>query len=142
MGEDSTTFSRTVVERRRCARCGGRYEYDRVLSVDRPAAARAAAELELDRRQAEADVAIVRCPACGKFGSDAVRARLLMLGATLGPAVLCAAAAVGLVLLAGMTGRFFWVLALAAALGAAWFALLAVVALVVPTTAKTRPASG
>lgn len=142
MADDKATFSRTVVERRRCARCNARYEYDRVLSTSRPAHQTVEAELELDRQQAAADVAVVRCPACGKFSPDAIRNRLLMVGSTLGLAVLCAAAAIGLILLAGETGKFFWLPALAAMLGAVWFALLAVIALVLPTTAKTRPTRG
>jgi DNA-directed RNA polymerase subunit RPC12/RpoP len=139
---DRATFSRTVTQKCACARCGARYEYDRVLSTERPRHEVAEADVELARQQAADDMAIVRCPRCGKYAPGAIRNRLLSTGMMLGLAALCAAACLGLIVLAGMTGRFFWLLALAAGLGAAWFALLALIALLMPTTAKTRPTLG
>ena len=144
-GGDKATFSRTVQVRVVCRRCSARYEYDRVLSVDRrlkagesrEAAARAA-EVELDREQAGSDLAIVRCPQCGKFAPGAVVNRLINVGLCLGAATVSAAAAVGLVVLDGMTGQLFWFLALAAGLACPVFLLLALFSLLSPTTHRTR----
>lgn len=136
---DRVTVSRTVVEKRVCRRCHARYEYDRVLSTQGRAHETAEAEIELDRQQAADDMAIVRCPRCGKTSPGALRNRLISTATLLGVAILCAAACLGLMVLAGMTGQFFWFLALAAGLASAWFALLALLALLMPTTARTRP---
>lgn len=147
MADAKMKFSRTVVERLTCPRCAALYEYDRVLSVERPlvpgreAAAVQDAEVELDREQARPDVAVVRCPGCRKFAPGALGNKLLMLASTLGGAAICALAAVGLILLAGATGHFFWVLALLAALGVPVFLLLFLVTLLQPTTHKTRLAA-
>ena len=103
-----------------------------------PEAAAIAAEIELDRQQAETPIAVVRCPGCGKFAPGALTNRLLMFGVMLGGAAICAAAAVGLMLLAAETGKFFWVLCLLAALATPVLLLLALVALLSPTTHKTR----
>lgn len=137
-------FSRTIVERVTCPRCAALYEYDRILEVEREippgqedAVAREA-ESVLDRQQTESSMAVVRCPTCHKFGPGALANRLVMTGVTLGGAAICAAAAVGLMLLAEATGRFFWFLALAAALAVPVFLLLSLVALLSPTTHKTR----
>lgn len=141
---DKHTFSRTVAERLVCRRCGARYAYDRVLSDSRKvrpgeeAAALAAAEVELDRQQAGADIAVVRCPQCGKFAPGALVNRLITVGVCLGIAAVCAAAALGLIALAGMTGQLFWFLALAAGLACPAFVLLALYSLLSPTTHKTR----
>ncbi len=137
-------FSRTVVERVTCPRCAARYEYDRVLETEREVipgqedAAAHAAEIELARQQAESPVAVVRCPACHKFAPGALGNRLLMVAVMLGGAGICAAAAVGLMLLAAETGKFFWVLCLMAALAVPVLLLLALAALLSPTTHKTR----
>ena len=136
-------FSRTVVERITCPRCAARYEYDRVLETERdllqgPEAAAIAAEIELARQQAESPIAVVRCPDCGKFAPGALTNRLMMFGVLLGGAAICAAAAVGLMLLAAETGKFFWVLCLLAALATPVLLLMALVALLSPTTHKTR----
>ena len=139
-----TTYSRTVPVRLVCTRCAARFEYDRVLSDERKvrpgeeAAAAAAAEVELDRQQAATDLAILRCPQCGKFAPGAVRNRLITVGSCLAAAAVCAAAAAGLVVLAGMTGPLFWFLALAAALAVPVFLLLALFSLLSPTTHRTR----
>src|SRR5690606_17308926 len=101
-------------------------------------AAAHAAEIELARQQAESAIAVVRCPSCHKFGPGALANRLLMVGLTLGAAAICAAAAVGLMLLADITGTFFWFLALAAGLAAPVFLLLSLFSLLSPTTHKTR----
>ena len=139
-----TKFSRTVVERVSCPRCAALYEYDRILETEREVVpggevvAVHAAEIELDRQQTESDMAIVRCPSCHKFGPGALGNRLTMVAFTLGGAAICAAAAVGLLVLAEATGRFFWVLALLAALAVPVLLLLALVTLLSPTTHKTR----
>jgi hypothetical protein len=137
-------FSRTVPEQVTCRRCAAIYVYDRVFEVAREVApgqedaVAREAENMLDRQQTEPLVAVVRCPTCRKFGPGALRNRLLMTGVTLGGAAICAAVAVGLTLLAGATGQFFWVLALGAALAVPVLLLLALVALLSPTTHKTR----
>jgi len=144
MAGAKTKFSRTVAERVKCPRCAALYEYDRVLETEREvvfggeAAAVHAAEVELDRQQAESAMAIVRCPSCHKFGPGALGNRLTMVAFTLGGAAICAAAAFGLMLLAEATGRFFWVLCLLAALATPVLLLLALVTLLSPTTHKTR----
>jgi len=145
MSQDAkATFSRTVPVRLVCRRCHARYEYDRVLSDSRKvrpgeeAAAVAAAEVELDRQQAGSDLSIVRCPQCGKFAPGALVNRLINVGICLGSAAVCGAAAVGLIVLAGMTGQLFWFFALAAGLGCAVFLLLGVFSLLSPTTHRTR----
>lgn len=144
VGNARAKFSRTVVERVKCPRCGALYEYDRVLEVERDvlpgqeAAAAHAAGIELERQEGQPAVVVVRCPGCHKYGPGALANRLLMVGFSLGGAVLCAAAAVGLMLLADMTGKFFWFLALAAGLAAPVFLLLSLFALLSPTTHKTR----
>jgi len=141
---ERATYSRTVPVRLTCARCSARFEYDRVLTVSRKvrpgeedAAAREAG-VELDRQQAAADFAIVRCPQCGKFAPGAVRNRVVNVIGCLVAASVCAAAAVGLVVLAGMTGQLFWFLALIAGLATPVFLLLALVSLLSPTTHQTR----
>jgi hypothetical protein len=137
-------FSRTVPEKVTCPRCAAIYVYDRVLEVAREVApgqeeaVAREAENMLDRQQAEPSVAVVRCPTCHKLGPGALGNRLLMTGVALGGAAICAAVAVGLMLLAGATGQFFWVLALGAALAVPVLLLLALVALLSPTTHKTR----
>jgi hypothetical protein len=137
-------YSRTVVERITCPRCGVHYEYDRVLEVERSfapggeVAAALAAEGELARQQAERAVAVVRCPSCHKFAPGAHANRVLMVGSTLGGAALCAVAGMGLLMLADATGRLFWVLALLAGLGVPVFLLMALFALLSPTTHRTR----
>lgn len=139
-----TKFSRTVVERVSGPRCAALYEYDRILETEREvvpggeAAAVHAAEIELDRQQTESAMAIVRCPSCHKFAPGALGNRLTMVAVTLGGAAICAAAAVGLLVLAEATGRLFWVLALLAALAVPVLLLLALVTLLSPTTHKTR----
>ena len=137
-------YARTVVERVTCPRCAALYEYDRVLETERTVRpgeqsdAEAAALIELNRQQAESPVAVVRCPTCRKFAPGALSNRLLMVGVCLGASAICALAAVGLVVLAGTTGRFFWLLALLAALGVPVLLLVAVFALLSPTTHATR----
>lgn len=143
-GGARTKFSRTVVERVSCPRCAALYEYDRVLETERDVApggeavAVHEAEIELDRQQTQSAMAIVRCPSCHKFGPGALRNRLTMVAFTLGGAAICAAAAVGLLVLAEATGRFFWVLALLAALAVPVLLLFSLMALLSPTTHKTR----
>ena len=138
------TFSRTTPVRLICSRCATRYEYDRVLDVERKVtpgsegAAEAEAAVELDRQQAARDFAIVRCPDCGKFAPGSIVNRLMMTGVSLGGAVICAIATVGLLLVAAETGQFFWLLALGAALGVPVCLLLALVTLLSPTTHRTR----
>ena len=138
------TFSRTVVERVNCPRCATLYEYDRVLTTEREvvpgeeAAAVGAAETDLDRQQAQSAMAVVRCPGCRKFAPGSLANRLTLTGVCLGGAVICALATMGLIFLADATGRFFWVLALLAALGVPVCLLFALVALLKPTTHKTR----
>jgi hypothetical protein len=137
-------YSRTVVERVTCPRCAAVYEYDRLLETERTvapgeeAAAAQVAEVELARQQAQSPVAVVRCPTCRKFAPGAHANRLMMVGSTLGGAALCALAAVGLLMLADATGRLFWVLALLAGLAVPAFLLMALFALLSPTTHKTR----
>ena len=136
-------FSRTVIERMICPRCAARYEYDRVLETERRLddgydAAAHAAEIELDRQQAESPLAVVRCPSCRKHAPGALGNWLAMMAFTLGGAAICAAATVGLMLLAEETGQFFWVLCLLTALAVPVLLLIALVTLLSPTTHKTR----
>lgn len=145
MNDAKATFTRTVPVRLVCRRCGARYEYDRVISVTRRPrpgetfeAAVGAAQADLDREQAAPDLVVVRCPECGRFAPGSLKARLLMVGASLLGAAFCAIAAVGLLLLAAETGQFFWVLALLATLGVPACLLFALISLLSPTTHKTR----
>ena len=145
MTDAKATFTRTVPVRLVCRRCSARYEYDRVISVTRRPrpdetfeAAAGAALAELDRQQAAPDLVVVRCPGCGRFAPGSLQTRLLMLGAFLLGAAFCAIAAVGLLILAAETGKFFWLLALLATLGVPACLLFALISLLSPTTHETR----
>lgn len=144
MDDARVTFSRTVPVRLVCARCSARYEYDRVMTVKREVVggrldlAEREAEAALDREQAERDVAVVRCPACGKFAPGALANRLAMLAFTLGGAVVCAAVAVGVLVIAAEAGKVFWLIGLLAAIGVPVFLILTLIFLLSPTTHTTR----
>ena len=143
-GRSKVKFSRTVPHHVTCRGCAALYEYDRVLEVEckvapgqEDAIAREAENM-LDRQQTGPSVAVVRCPLCRKFGPGALVNRLLMIAVLLGGAAICAAVVVGWLLLFSAAGQFFWMTALGAALAVPVLLLLALVALFIPTTHKTR----